>query len=282
LGIRRESRALPPPAIKWAGSKRSQSAAIAACVPPHGRYVEPFVGGGAVLYQLSPEDGLAGDICEPLIQLWERVKCEPAELGHAYREHWERLQKEGQTYYYEVRERFNRRRDPSDFLFLSRTCVNGLIRFNRRGEFNNSFHLSRPGIHPSRLESVIKDWSMRVRHTEFVCQDYRVTLGSCAAGDLIYLDPPYANTRGRYYGGIDPVELFDEIRSAIEKGALVILSYDGRAGDTVYRASVPGDLFPVKRELVSGNSPFRKTQGGYVAQVRESLYLSFDPGELRS
>jgi DNA adenine methylase len=248
-------------------------------MPQHQRYVEPFVGGGAVLYQVAPTEGLAGDICAPLIQLWEYIKCDPGSLALDYQSRWEQLQKEGPAYYYRVRDRFNKTHDPSDLLFLSRTCVNGLIRFNRRGEFNNSLHLTRPGIHPSRLADILVDWSARIRNTVFVCQDYRDTLSCCGAGDLLYLDPPYLNTRGRYYGGIDRDAFFEAVGSVIDRGALVMLSYDGRAGDMVYSAPVPTDLFPVQLELISGNSPFRKTQSRRTVEVRESLYLSFEPPE---
>jgi len=268
-------RRLPPPVIKWSGSKRSQSAFIARCVPHHRRYIEPFLGGGAVLYQMCPEVGIAGDICEPLILLWQHIKTRPVELADGYRERWERLQKIGHTYYYEVRDRFNVDHDPVDFLFISRTCVNGLIRFNSQGEFNNSFHLSRPGINPVRLNAIIRDWSSRVQNTSFTYQDYRSTLASCGPGDLVYLDPPYFHTRGRYYGGIDPDIFFREVEAIIARGASVILSYDGRAGQTNYSAPVPQGLFAERLELRSGNSPFRKTQGGYIAEVTESLYLSF-------
>jgi len=268
-------RRLPPPVIKWSGSKRSQSAFIVRCVPRYRRYVEPFIGGGAVLYQMCPEVGVAGDICEPLILLWKHVKTRPDELADGYLERWEHLQKTGHTYYYEVRDRFNAEQDPVDFLFISRTCVNGLIRFNSRGEFNNSFHLSRPGINPARLRNIIKDWSDRIQNTEFIHQDYQSTLAQCGTGDLVYLDPPYFHTRGRYYGGINPDVFFREVEAVIAKGASVVLSYDGKAGDTTYSAPVPDGLFAQRLELRSGNSPFRKTQGGYIAEVRESLYLSF-------
>ena len=81
----------------------------------------------------------------------------PDALADGYCQRWHRLQSEGYTAYYEIRDDFNRDQSPYDLLFLSRTCVNGLIRFHDKGEFNNSLHYSRPGINPEKLREMIAD-----------------------------------------------------------------------------------------------------------------------------
>jgi DNA adenine methylase len=268
---------LPAPVIKWAGSKRRQSHTIASLAPTHHRYVEAFVGGGAVLYRMAPSRGLASDICGPLIGFWRLLQTDLEALISAYRREWQILQEEGPDHYYRIRDRFNEDQDPCDLLFLSRTCVNGLIRFNQDGEFNNSFHLSRPGIRPERLARTAAEWAARIKETEFVHQDYRETLAACGEGDFVYLDPPYFHTKGRYYGSIEATPFFQAVEAAIERGAAIAMSYDGVAGDQEYEAPVPDRLFKVQLSLEAGNSPFRKVQAGYVAAVRESLYLSYDP-----
>ncbi len=60
-------------------------------------------------------------------------------------------------------------------MFLSRICVNGLIRFNDKGEFNNSLHYSRPGIKPESLRDIINDWSEHIQGAEFYADDYVIT-----------------------------------------------------------------------------------------------------------
>ncbi len=84
------------PVIKWSGSKRSQSARIKAYLPDKfNRYYEPFVGGGSMLYAINPTDAACGDICAPLIDLWNEIKNNPITLSEAYRVRWTRLQTEG-------------------------------------------------------------------------------------------------------------------------------------------------------------------------------------------
>ena len=84
------------PVIKWSGSKRSQSAKIKEYLPDKfNRYYEPFIGGGSMLYAINPTDAVCGDICVPLIDLWNEIKNNPVELSESYRLRWTRLQTEG-------------------------------------------------------------------------------------------------------------------------------------------------------------------------------------------
>lgn len=82
-----------------------------------------------MLYRVSPEEAVVGDSCKPLIDLWEAVKTCPDRVASEYRSMWEALQKDT-AFYYTVRDRFNAYQEPWDFLFITRTCMNGLIRFN--------------------------------------------------------------------------------------------------------------------------------------------------------
>lgn len=263
------------PVIKWSGSKRSQAPAIMSLAPVFDRYYEPFIGGGSMLYTFAPSSGFAGDICAPLIDLWNMIKNNPKELSASYRENWTRLQTEGYEVFYEIRDHFNKQKDPESLMFLSRTCVNGLIRFNKNGDFNNSLHHTRPGIKPDSLEKIIVDWSEKIASTTFVCADYRETTSTAKKGDFIYLDPPYFNTKGRYYGGIDYEEFFKYLEQLNQRGIKFALSFDGQRGEKEYESPLPEDLFKRKELLPSGNSAFRKLQDKEKEAVFESLYLNF-------
>lgn len=264
------------PVIKWSGSKRSQAERIRSLMPPSfNAYYEPFVGGGSTLYSVSPRKAICGDICAPLIGLWNMVKREPAKLAASYREHWVSLQREGHLYYYRVRDRFNAEQNPEDLLFLTRTCVNGLIRFNAQGHFNNSLHHTRKGINPAQLEKIIMDWSDRIQDAEFRACSYSELCQSMKAGDLAYLDPPYFHTKGRYYGTIDYQEFLTFLESLNKRGVLFMLSYDGRRGDKDYGVELPRSLYKRKMLVNSGNSSFGKVINGKIEQVSESLYLNF-------
>ena len=139
------------PVIKWSGSKRYVAPELSKYISKQKRYIEPFIGGGAMLPFRQIANAVASDIIPELVNLWKQIQSNPARVAEEYQIGWDRLQKEGHSVYYEVRECFNKTKNEFDFLFLTRTCVNGLIRYNTNGEFNNSMHKNRPGIYPENF-----------------------------------------------------------------------------------------------------------------------------------
>jgi DNA adenine methylase len=263
------------PVIKWSGSKRSQAAAITKNIPQFNRYFEPFVGGGSIAYAISPNKGLCGDICEPLINLWRLIQSDYETLFEQYKLKWERLQNEGYLVFYEIRDNYNRDHDSTDLFFLSRTCVNGLIRFNKNGEFNNSLHHTRKGIDPNRLKPILANWSERLKGVDFQSGDYWETTQYVKKGDFVYLDPPYFNTKGRYFGTIDFDRFTDYLTWLNKKKVNFALSFDGIRGDTDYMIELPKELYKQHLMLSSGNSSFKKVMDKKNEIVYESLYLNF-------
>ena len=248
-----------PPVIKWSGSKSAVAARLSAlfvCAP---RYFEPFVGGGALLAFRPAKTAFASDVLPELIALWEAIRDRPQEVADGYRSRWEERQRSGHKVYYAIRDRFNDARDPIDFLFLSRTCVNGLIRFNRDGQFNNSLHHTRPGIAPDRLEDIIRNWSHVLGGVKFTVQDYRAALNEIRRGDFVFLDPPYEATRGRYRPhAFNYEEFYGELARLNSLGANWMLTYDGQAGARRYDGGLPTDLYSVRLAIPTGNSPFTR------------------------
>ncbi len=268
---------LVEPVIKWSGSKRSVAAKLAELFPRTSRSFEPFVGGGALLPFYNSEVVFAGDIISELIGLWRLIKSAPADVSDGYEKRWKRLQNEGYTAYYEIRDHFNETRDPMDLLFLSRTCVNGLIRFNKDGKFNNSLHHTRPGIHPLRLRRILCSWSSWVQAVHFESADYRDTLQHVQAGDFVFLDPPYVGTRGRYIPqAFDFTEFYNELERLNLVGARWMLTLDGQAGERTYDSRIPDELYRVCLQIPTGNSPFTRLMGSSLDEVRESVYLNFE------
>jgi len=278
-----------PSLIKWTGSKRSQARAIVAHFPAHQRYIEPFLGGGSVLFLAARPGAVAGDLYEPLVQLWTCVQDDPDHVIHAYQTQWYVLQTELDCVdpadaagrprfpraYYDVRDRFNATHDPLDLSFLMRTCVNGIVRFNQRGDFNNSFHVSRRGMRPGRFARVVEAWHEVLTGVQFVCQDYEETLAVAGPGDLVYLDPPYAGNRQRYVADLGLARFFGVLEDLNSRGVRWVLSFDGRRGNSDFTVEVPPDLFERHLYLASGNSAVKRVLGGPVEEVQESLYLSF-------
>jgi DNA adenine methylase len=264
-----------PSLIKWTGGKRSQAARIAAHFPEYRRYFEPFLGGGALLWFAARPGSVAGDVYAPLVDLWTLVRDHPGRVTGHYRVEWRKLQRNLPEHFYDVRERFNRNPNAQDLGFLLRTCVNGIVRFNGRGEFNNSFHLSRPGMHPDRFAEIVSRWSARLAGVELVCGDFARTIARARRGDLVYLDPPYAGTVQRYAEVVPPERLFSALERLNSRGAHWALSFDGRRDTRDYRTQIPAGLFKRRLLLGSGLSAVSKVLNGPLEQVEESLFLSY-------
>ncbi|WP_198150707.1 MULTISPECIES: DNA adenine methylase [Dietzia] len=267
-----------PPVIKWSGSKRRVAWQLASMAPSHNRYFEPFVGGGALIPAVRPATGKISDSMPELMSLWQAIRDEPTALAENYGLHWTRLQRTGHEYYYQVRESFNKSKTPAELLFLSRTCVNGLIRFNSRGEFNNSLHHSRPGIHPDTLTRIIHEWSSLVKNLETSCEDYEQAVSGATEGDFVFLDPPYAGTRGRYRPEkFDFDRLCRVLKSLTDRGVKWMLTLDGTAGGREYRESLPPLPSKYTFAVNTGHSPFTRLMGSSLDLVSESVHLNFDP-----
>lgn len=268
------------PVIKWSGSKRSQAEQIVSYFPKEiDTYYEPFVGGASVLFQLLHSDVkvkkyICSDINEELIQLWNIIKQSPSTLLENYTVRWLELNKDNdlsrkKDYYYKIRKKYNNTKDIFDFYFLTRTCVNGLIRYNSKGEFNSAFHTTRKGIEPKRLEGIIKYWSKKINEhdVQFIVQDYKSVTPN--KNDFVYLDPPYANTDSMYYGKLNYEEFWGWLRS-LKCGYL--LSFDGISGNDNMTYDVPKDLYDKHVYIYNGISGFKKLSKKQE-YVKESLYI---------
>lgn len=273
------------PAVKWSGSKRSQAKEILKVFPTEiNTYYEPFCGGCSMLMALMLNDNIkvqkyvCSDLNNDLISLWKEIKTNPHSLIEDYRDLWNGLNAttdrgEKRKYFEWVRSRFNNERNPSDFLFIMRTTTNGMPRYNSRGEFNNSFHITRDGMHPHTLSQIILFWSemLNKNNVEFRCCSF-TEIKPENEDDFVYLDPPYANTKGMYYGALEPLSLFNYIRLLPCRFAL---SYDGKSGNIDNTYAVPEDIYREHRYIESGNSSFKRTIGkDRHAIVHESLYFN--------
>ena len=271
------------PAIKWSGSKRSQSEEIVKRIPKrdYTTYYEPFCGGCSVLFQLLHSDVtfkryVCSDKNKGLINLWNEIKNNPEEVIKQYEIMWNELnidddKERKKNYFYSVRERYNKEGSPYDFMFIMRTTTNGMPRYNNKGESNNSFHVTRNGVIPKSLAKTIREWSevLNKYKVEFIHGEYNDIQPN--EEDFIYLDPPYANTKGMYYGTIDYDKLWDWMR---ELPCKYMLSFDGKTSSRDETYEVPKDLYSTHEYLYSGNSSFNRIIGKSSSEyVEESLYI---------
>jgi DNA adenine methylase len=267
-----------PPVIKWSGSKRSIAKDLSKFFPDSKCYFEPFLGGGALLPFRTSDRGFASDIIPELINLWNVIKNDPELVAKEYKKRWEKLQKNGYEIFYKIRDSFNGTRNEHDFLFLTRTCVNGLIRYNNKGEFNNSFHLTRPGINPETLRDIISQWHFIIKDMEFYNCDYRELTSQTTKDDFVFFDPPYGGTKGRYTKEkFDLSEFFSELDRLNCRNVKWLLTFDGKAGKRNYSYDLPKELYQHRIFIKTGLSPFTKLMNTTIDDVNESVYFNFNP-----
>ena len=178
------------PILKWAGGKTQLLPALASHIPSHfDRYVEPFVGGGALFFSLQPEHALLSDSNPELVNLYRQVAQNVDEVIACLRRY-----ENTREMFYDTRSQDWRQLSVCEaaarMIYLNRTCFNGLYRVNRKGEFNVPFGgYSNPTICD---ESNLRAASSLLKKAEIVCADFSDILQvKIKAGDFIFLDPPY-------------------------------------------------------------------------------------------
>jgi DNA adenine methylase len=187
---------LVAPVVKWAGGKRQILYEITKYIPETlSTYFEPFLGGGAVLFELQPEKAVVNDINQELMNIYQVIKENVDELIDDLKKH-----KNEKEYFYKIRaldrdrerySRLTRVEKASRIIYLNKTCYNGLFRVNRSGEFNAPFgNYKNPNIVNEHTLRAVSEYFNKA-NIKFTCQDFEVALQSAAKGDFVYLDPPY-------------------------------------------------------------------------------------------
>ena len=152
-----------------------------------------------------------------------------------------------------------------------RTTTNGMPRYNSDGEFNNSFHVTRNGIEPFRLEKILKEWNdtLNNHNVEFINASYDEFCPN--ENDFCYYDPPYANTKGMYFGAIDNGKFFSFLS---DLKCPYCFSFDGFCEDEDSTYDVPKSVYDEHVYLKNGNSSFRRVIGNKIDKIiYESLYI---------
>ena len=186
------------PVLKWVGGKRQLLNDIIPMIPKNcSTYVEPFIGGGAVLFELQPKKAIINDFNGELINVYTVIRDYPEELIKELQFHKENNTSE---YFYTVRE-YDRKPDffskmtsvqkAARVIYLNKTCYNGLYRVNSAGQFNSPYgKYKNPNI---VNETVIRAMSKYFNENNIVIinEDFKETLKGLRRGAFVYLDPPY-------------------------------------------------------------------------------------------
>jgi DNA adenine methylase len=212
---------LVSPFVKWVGGKRQLMDHIVAALPRNIRnttYVEPFVGGGAVLFHLQPREAIINDANSELVNVYNVIRNSVDNLIADLRTH-----KNNADYFYSIRhldrtpefEGMDEIRRASRLIYLNKTCFNGLYRVNNAGEFNSPFGgYKAPNIVNEPVLRAVSAYlnanNVQIRNT-----DYAAVLQDIGRNSMVYLDPPYhpisesSNFTGYVQGGWD---MFDQVR----------------------------------------------------------------------
>lgn len=186
------------PFVKWAGGKRQLIPQIRERMPKkYEDYYEPFVGGGAVIFDLLPANALINDINKALINTYRQIRDIPEKFIADVNRLDKEVPEDGRAYYYSLRELYNDKLMKSEydlelaslFVFINKHCFNGLYRVNGKGLFNVPYNNSRRA---SIDEEAIMEISKYLKDVKIVDGDFEEACEDAKRGDFIFLDSPYA------------------------------------------------------------------------------------------
>ena len=228
----------PKPFVKWVGGKRQllKQFRDLGLYPPEdfdpitNTYFEPFVGGGAVFFDLLPETAYLSDLNNELVVTYNVIKNDVENLIKSLKKH--KLDKE---YFLKIRaqnpEKLSDLNTASRFIYLNRTCFNGMYRVNSKGGFNVPF-----GKYTNPLicdENNLRKASKALKNVEIKKQDYKEVLKKARKGDFVYFDPPYypvsktasfTSYTSESFLDKEQIELRDTFVELHKRGCFVMLS----------------------------------------------------------
>jgi DNA adenine methylase len=272
-----------PHPIPYQGSKRHIAKYILPFFPQKiDALIEPFAGSAALSIAAACYGRAArfhlNDLNQPLMALWEAIVNDPQSIASGYRRLWDKQQGQERKFYDAVRDRFNQTKRPDYLLYLLARCVKASIRYNAKGEFNQSPDNRRLGRHPDQMAEDIFAVSKLLRGRVVLTRcDYKEILVTATPRDLVYMDPPYQGVCGngdpRYFGGVNFDEFVQALQTLTRRHIPFMVSYDGRTGDKSHGQALPAALGLQRVEVKAGRSTQSTLLGGSDITY-ESLYLS--------
>lgn len=186
------------PFVKWAGGKRQLLSEIRKRMPEkYNRYYEPFVGGGAVTFELLPANAVINDINRALVNTYRQIRQVPQDFLREVNKIDEAMWEDGKEYYYAMRQNYNDKLmkeefDPklaALFVFLNKHCFNGLYRVNGKGLFNVPYNNSRSKSCDKDSILAISEYLKQINILE---GDFQAACEQAGEGDFVFIDSPYA------------------------------------------------------------------------------------------
>ncbi len=252
--------------LKWVGSKQKIGHEIARHFPARfGAYHEPFLGSAGVMAVLAPREGYGSDTFAPLIEIWQALRSDPDRLKRWYSERWHMFHAGDRVAGYEaIKSAYNAAPNGADFLFLTRSCYGGVVRFRKSDGYMSTPVGAHPPIRPEAFARRVDQWRTRLAGCRFEQLDYREAMARARPGDLIYCDPPYAHSQSILYGaqGFALAELMETIAACKARDVHVALSIDGSKKSGLHPCDIPlpHGLFAREIMLTLGRSMLRRFQ----------------------
>ena len=257
------------PFLKWAGGKRWLVSKHLEIFPRNfKRYVEPFLGSGAIFFALAPQKALLSDSNKDLIETYQAISDN---WENVYRYLLEHQQKHSEKYYYQVRDTAfaGRYARAARFIYLNRTCWNALYRVNRKGKFNVPIGTKTSVLLPSDDFAKI---ATRLSTATLIAADFQVVIDRTKDGDLLYVDPPYTIKHGNngfikynehLFQWSDQERLKDALVRARRRGVFVIVS--NACHSSIFDLYKGFEIFELKRSSVlAAKSMSRGTYSEYL------------------
>ena len=200
-------------------------------------WIEPFMGSGVVGFNLAPTNAIFADTNPHIINFYNGIKdgkITSLIVREFLEKEGEKLSIYDEEYYYEVRERFNKYHAPLDFLFLNRSCFNGMIRFNRDFCFNVPYGHKPQRFSKAYITKVVNQVSyvenlIKVNNWIFICQSFEKTIELADENSFIYCDPPYIGRHVDYYDSWDEeleIQLCEKLKLSNAKFMLSTWSHN--------------------------------------------------------
>ncbi len=175
------------------------------------RWIEPFMGSGVVGFNVMPNSAVFADTNPFIIDFYQKIQ-DGSITSYLVRQFLElegaKLKEQDEEYYYIVRNRFNETHEPLDFLFLNRSCFNGMIRFNRNYEFNVPYGHKPQRFSKAYITKIVNqvkhiEYVLKNSEWEFLCQSFEKTIKDAPEDSFVYCDPPYIGRHVDYYDSWD-------------------------------------------------------------------------------
>lgn len=252
--------------LKWVGNKYRMAEEISSYFPADiGTFYDVFLGSASVLATVAPRQGIGADSFRPLIEIWNAVKSNPRAVKRWYEERWDfTTSGDKQDRYEKIKASYNSRPNAPDFLFLTRSCYAGIVRFRKHDGYMSTPVGAHTPIHPRSFDVRVDEWHERLQGTALLHADYLDVMRTAKSGDVVYCDPPYSHSQSILYGAqdFDLLRLLTAISECKGRGVRVALSIDGtkRSGQTLCELPIPDGLFEQEISINVGRSMLKRLQ----------------------